>query len=446
MSERLREAVMGAEGTKRDVLAAVEAAMRGAEPRTLVRRRVKVMGGRMTAGKIDVDLDSFRRVVVVGGGKASGLMAVETERILGDRIDEGVVVVPDYQKGLPRLERISFVRSTHPLPSEKGARAVGRMLEVVERAVAGDLVVVLLSGGASAMMPAPPRGVTVEELKRTTDLLLRAGADIGETNCVRKHLSRVAGGRLAERAKGAEVVALVISDVVGDDLSVIASGPTVPDPTTFSDARGVLEDRGIWRRIPASVRGAISSGASGAEKETPKPGSPVFDRVTNLVIGSNADACAAAKASLESHGYGVLLRTGVTGEARAVGRELARLALSAAPRRWAAVWGGETTVTVRGKGVGGRNQEAALAAAVELRDSSRVAVAFVGTDGVDGPTRAAGAMADGTTFERGRRRGLDATEFLNENDSNTYFKALGGLVVTGPTGTNLNDVMIAARD
>ncbi|MDG6910503.1 MAG: DUF4147 domain-containing protein [Nitrososphaerota archaeon] len=444
MSKKLRSAVASGSGTREDVLEAVEAALRAADPRTLVRRGLTLRGGRLTAGSAKMDLDSFHRVVVVGGGKASGLMAVEAERILGDRIDEGTVVVPDYQKGLPRLERIRFVRSTHPLPSEKGARAAGRMLKVVEKAGPGDLVIVLLSGGGSAMMPAPPPGITVEELQTTTDLLLRAGAAIGETNCVRKHLSRLAGGRLAERASGAEVLALVISDVVGDDLSVIASGPTVPDPTTFSDARKILEDRKIWRRVPAPIRAMIMSGIAGALEETPKPGSRVFEKVTNAVIGSNADACAAAKASLESRGYGVVQRTKVTGEARAAGKELAGLALSEGGR-WAAVWGGETTVTVRGDGTGGRNQEAALAAAVELDGASQVVVAFVGTDGVDGPTTAAGATADGTTLERGRRRGLDAARFLKQNDSNTFFKALGDLVVTGPTGTNVNDVMIAAR-
>jgi glycerate 2-kinase len=445
MSVEIRKAVAGARGIRRDVLAAVEAALKAADPRSLVRRELKLRGSRLTARSVGVDLERFRRVVVVGGGKASGLMAVEAERILGDRIDEGVVVVPGYQKGLPHLKKVRFERSTHPLPSEKGARAVKKVLKVLEKVGAEDLVIVLLSGGCSAMMPAPPEGITVKELERTTNLLLKAGADIRETNCVRKHLSQIAGGRLVERARGAEVLALVISDVVGDDLGTIASGPTVPDPTTFADARAVLERRKIWRAVPAAVREAITTGVSGAAEETPKPGSRIFERVENLVIGSNADACAAARASLESRGYGVVLRTQVTGEARQVGRDLAGMALSGGASHWAAIWGGETTVTVKGRGTGGRNQEVALAAAVELRGSSRVVIASVGTDGVDGPTKAAGAMVDGTTIERGRLLGLDASRSLDDNDSNSYFRALGDLVVTGPTGTNVNDLMIAAR-
>ncbi|HKT21797.1 MAG TPA: DUF4147 domain-containing protein, partial [Nitrososphaerales archaeon] len=418
MSEKLRKMAAGAEGTRGDVLAAVEAALEAGDPRALVRGGLTRRGSILSARRARLDLDDYRRVVVVGGGKASGLMAVEAERILGDRIDGGVVIVPSYQKGLPRLAKIRFGRSTHPLPSEKGAKAVNLMLKVLEGVGSRDLVIALLSGGGSAMMPAPPAGVKVRDLEQTTELLLRAGANVEETNCVRKHLSRIAGGRLVEKSGGAKVLALVISDVVGDDLSTIASGPTVPDPTTFSDARRILAGRKIWRKVSASVRAAVMSGISGLAEETPKPGSRIFEEVENVVIGSNADACAAAKSSLESRGYRVVLRTRVTGEARMVGKELADLALSGRGRHWAAVWGGETTVTVRGMGKGGRNQEAALAAAFELRGSSQVVVAFVGTDGVDGPTSAAGATADGTSFMRGLGLGLDAAKFLRENDSN----------------------------
>lgn len=441
----LREAIASAKGARKDVLVAAKAALEAADPSTLVGMQLKVRGGTLSAGSTSLNLDAFRRVVVVGGGKASGLMAAEVERILGDRLDEGLVVVPAYQKALPRLRRIRFARSTHPLPSEAGAKAVKKMLRVVDEVGPGDLVVVLLSGGGSALMPAPAEGVTVKELGRTTELLLKSGADIQEANCVRKHLSLIAGGRLVGRSKGADVLTLVISDVVGDDLSSIASGPTVPDPTTYSDAERVLENRGIWRRVPASVRRTIEAGVSGAIEETPKPGDPVFERVRNVVIGSNSGACSAAKRSLEGRGYEVVLRTEVAGESRTVGRELATLALSQGARRWAAVWGGETTVTVRGKGVGGRNQEAALSAAIELKGSSGVVLIIFGTDGVDGPTNAAGAIADSTTYQRGKRVGLDAGQFLEKNDSYSFFKAIGDLVVTGPTGTNVNDVMIAAR-
>jgi glycerate 2-kinase len=434
-----------AHGIRKDVLLAAGAALKAANPSVLVRKNMKRQGSKLSTRGLRLDLDEYRRIIVVGGGKASGLMAVEAAKIIGDRLDGGFIIVPDYQKDLPRVGKVRFEKSTHPLPSEKGARAVRRMLRFVDGASRGDLVVVLVSGGGSALMPAPPKGVTVEDLRLTTDLLLKAGADIGETNCIRKHLSQIGGGRLAERVKGAEVLSLVISDVVGDDLSTIASGPTVPDPSTFADARKTLEERRIWTKVPASVRRAVLEGISRKAHETPKPGSRVFEKVNNLVIGSNADACAAAKVSLESRGYRVDLRMGVTGEARVVGRGLAALAASEVAIPWAAVWGGETTVSVKGKGVGGRNQEAALAAAIELRGSARVVLSFFGTDGVDGPTRAAGAVADGTTVERGMRRGLSAEEYLKDNDSHSFFKALGDLIVTGPTGTNVNDVMIAVK-
>ena len=444
MPETLSTAVAHADGIRRDVLAAAEAALLAAEPSALVRRKLKVQRNRLNVGGQSLDLDSFRRVVVVGGGKASALMAAAVERALGERIDDGLVIVPDYQRGLPRLRKVRFAKSTHPLPSGKGEGAVREMLRVLDGVGAGDLVVAVLSGGGSALMPYPLEGVSVKEMALTTDLLLKAGTDIRESNCVRKHLSRISGGRLVERANGADVLALLISDVVGDDLGSIASGPTTPDPTTFLDARRVLEDRGIWKKVPISVRRVIAAGVSGSVEETPKPGSRLFDRVNNLIVGSNADACSAAKRALESRGFRAALKTGVTGEARVVGRDLARLALSRRAHRWAVVWGGETTVTVAGKGVGGRNQEAALAAAIELEGSSGVALACFGTDGVDGPTDSAGAVVDGTTLGRGLRRGLDAAEFLRNSDSHTFFKALGDLIFTGPTGTNVNDVMIAA--
>ena len=355
-----------------------------------------------------------------------------------------MVIVPDYQHHLPRLKSVRIVRSTHPLPSEKGAKAVRKMLDLLQGAGSRDLVIVLVSGGGSALMPSPFRGVTVDELQLTTNLLLKAGADIGETNCVRKHLSEIAGGRLIEKMNGARVLTLLISDVVGDDVSSVASGPTVPDPTTFSDAKRILKARSIWERIPLSVRRTVQEGVEGIISETPKPGDRVFSRVANVILGSNDVATAAASQVLSNRGYRVTRASSVTGEARDVGKKLASLARAeSGSGRWAAVWGGETTVTVRGGGTGGRNQEVALAAAIELRGTSGITVVSFGTDGVDGPTRAAGAIADSTTFERARARGLDPLASLRDNDSHPFFRSLGDLVVTGPTGTNVNDVMIA---
>ncbi len=441
----LEAAIEKSKGIRRDALLAVKAALEAADPALLVRRAVMVHEGELEVNGVARRLADLRKIVVVGGGKASGLMAVELEHLLGRKLDRGVVVVPDYQTFLPKLEKIRFVASTHPLPSKKGVKGVRQMLGALRGVSEDDLVIALLSGGGSALMPAPLEGLTVEELDITTNLLLKSGAEIREMNCVRKHLSQIAGGRLVEKAGGAQVLGLIISDVVGDDLSSVASGPTVADPTTFAEAEGVLRARGVWGKIPSSVREVIASGTQGRVRETPKPGDPAFDRVTNALIGTNATATAAAKDSLQRLGYKVRAAGGVAGEAKDVGARLVRKAMSTPGRRIAVVWGGETTVTVRGDGIGGRNQELALAAAVGLKHARETAVVSFGTDGIDGSTAAAGAYADSTTVERALAMGLDSQRYLDDNDSNTFFKALGDLIMTGPTGTNVNDVMIAIR-
>jgi glycerate 2-kinase len=443
----LSRSIARSRGVRKAALMAVGGALAAVDPRVLVRTRVRRDGGEMTAGGRVYQLGGFRRIYVVGGGKASGLMAAEMERVLAGRIEDGVVVVPDYQRDLPRSKRVTFRKSTHPLPTKKGVEAVRAMLSVAERAREGDLVVCLLSGGGSALMPLPVEGVRVDELGETTQLLLNAGAKIGEINCVRKHLSQIAGGRLVQKVGGAEVLSLVVSDVVGDDLGSIASGPTVPDPTTFAMAREVLARHGIWSDAPASVRATIDRGIQGEIAETPKPGSPLFSKVNNVIVGSNETACAGARESLRRGGYKVpSFRVGVTGEARDVGRRLGRLALKkGSARPWAAVWGGETTVTVKGGGKGGRNQEVALAVAIALRDSRGTAALSVGTDGIDGPTGAAGAICDSATASRARALGLDPEESLDANDSNSFFRSMGDLLVTGPTGTNVSDLMILVK-
>lgn len=447
MSSELEVAIARAHGARKDALLAARAALGAADPRLLVGRALKLERSAIVAGVHRMDLDATRRILVVGGGKASGLMAVEVERILGDRIDVGAVIVPEAQRSLPRLKKVKFLPSTHPLPTEKGALAVKEMLGVLSQSRSRDLVICLISGGGSSLMPLPVEGVSMQDLAGTTKLLLNAGAEIGEINCVRKHLSQIMGGRLIERIGRAEVLSLIISDVVGDDLGSVASGPTVPDPTTFARAKEVLRRRRVWVAAPSAVRRMIQAGVDRRVSETPKPGSPLFAKVHNVLVGSNMVACAAAKAFLDGTGYRVpFVRGSITGEARKVGRRLALLARSEqGAEPWAAVWGGETTVTVKGQGVGGRNQEVALAAAIGLRGSSKATILSFGTDGIDGVTDAAGAIADSATFERAKRRGLDPGVSLENNDSHLFFKALGDLMVTGPTGTNVNDVMIALK-
>lgn len=433
-------------GNRRETLLAAQAALDASDPRALVGRALSLEGGSLVVGERRYHLREMGKVFVIGGGKCSGLMAAGLEEVLGDRIESGVVVVPDYQKDLPGLDRVKFVRSTHPLPTEAGVAAVRTMIEAVEGAKEGDFVICLISGGGSALMPLPVSGVGVSELNETTRLLLRSGAEIGEINCVRKHLSRIGGGRLAQTVKGADILSLIVSDVVGDDLGSVASGPTVADPTTFAMARAVLQRHGIWSAVPSSVRAVIEEGISGRAEETLKPENPTLARVTNVMVGSNGTACAAARAHLSRRGYDVVsFRVGVTGEANLVGQMMATQA-----RKWngdarAAVWGGETTVTVSGKGTGGRNQELALGAVEGLGETKEVALLSMGTDGIDGPTDAAGAVVDSETLARAKMRKLDPAKFLAANDSYRFFEALDGLVVTGPTGTNVNDLMVMVK-
>lgn len=348
----------------------------------------------------------------------------------------------------PSVAGVEWYRGAHPVPDETSVRGAIRAIAVAEEAGADDLYLVLLSGGASAMLAAPADGVTLEDKRRTVRTLLAAGASIGELNAVRKHLSAVKGGQLAASTRG-HVLTLAISDVVGDDPSTIGSGPTVPDPTTFGDALHVIQRYGGDTHFPAAVVARLSRGAAGAVAETPKPGAVFCERSQWRIIGSVRDALTAASESASALGYSVqLLETRTTGEARVAGASFARSALLKETRGPLCVLaGGETTVTVRGSGVGGRNQECALGIARVLDDAGIRAVGgSIGTDGVDGPTDAAGAIVDSTTVARAREHGLDMDAALADNDSFALLQALGDLVRTGPTGTNVGDIQIMLID
>jgi glycerate-2-kinase len=416
--------------------------IREVDPRRMVRRTVRLKANKLFVGGRAFNLEPVDRTIVIGGGKASAFMASAVEEILGSKITAGRVIVPEYQSPLPRLKRIEFLKSTHPLPSRKGVAAVKEMLKAVEALDERDLVLCLISGGGSSLMPLPAKGVSVSDKRRVTELLLRSGASIQEVNCVRKHLSAIKGGRLAEMLNPATVISLIVSDVVGDDLASVASGLTVPDDSTFSEAEGILRKSGLWGKSPAAVRSVLERGAAGKIPETPKPGSVVFEKVHNSLVGSNLLARRAASASLGKLGYSVSEIADVQGEAREFGASLARLAMRKRAMT-AIVAGGETVVSVRGKGKGGRNQEIALAASLEIADRKNVTVLSFSTDGVDGPTDAAGAIADETTTKRAVECGMLAERYLTDNDSYSFFKKLGDLVVTGPTGTNVNDVSLA---
>jgi glycerate 2-kinase len=426
---------------------AMAAALDAVEPAAAVERWLRRDGDILDVGGRRYRLSDFERIFVVGAGKAGAPMAAAVERVLGERLTAGLVTVKRGYAGPTRL--VTLREGGHPLPdaaSVAGGRAIEELLsETTER----DLVVCLLSGGGSALLTLPEAPVSLEDFQRLTELLLRAGATINELNAVRKHLDAVKGGGLARMAQPAEVVTLILSDVVGNPLDVIASGPTVPDTTTFADAWEVVERFGLVERLPASVASRLRAGLVGTVPETPKPGDAALARVQNVVIASNEQAAQAALRQAESDGlHALLLTTFLEGEAREVGRVVSALArgeaANATPlaRPACLILGGETTVTVRGDGRGGRNQELALAAAFPIQGLPEVLIASLATDGTDGPTDAAGAMVDGTTLARAGRAGLDARAALERNDAYPFFERLGDLLVTGPTNTNVNDLVL----
>ncbi len=432
---------------KRDATAIFLAGVEAVEPRQAVRASLRLGRGVVLAGGHRVPLARSGRVWVVGAGKAAAPMARAVEQFFGARVAGGLVVTK-YGHAEP-LRRVELREAGHPVPDAAGVAAASELAALLGQVRAEDLVVCVISGGGSALLPAPAEGIALAEKQEVTRLLLGCGATIGEINCVRKHLSVLKGGGLARLAQPATLLTLVLSDVVGDPLDVIASGPTVPDPTTFAEAQAILARFGIADRVPASVAARLAAGARGQLPETPKAGDPAFARAVNVMVGSNALSVAASAREARRRGYRTLvLSTTVTGEARevaavqaAVARELAG---SGHPlRRPACVLsGGETTVTLSGSGKGGRNQELALAAALGIDGLERTAILSAGTDGNDGPTDAAGAFVDGATVTRARAAGLDPRAALDGHDAYPFFQALGDLVITGPTRTNVMDLCL----
>jgi len=429
-------------------LEAVEAALAAVEPGGLITSKVRVVGGQLVVKNMKFELARFRRVLVIGGGKAAGPMARAIESVLGDRITAGVVNVPDSNMGDgagPGTIRLHS--ATHPLPSKAGLEGVEQMLDLVGVPAKDDLVICLVSGGGSSLLPMPRDGVSLADKVEVTRILLRAGATIQELNVVRKHLSALKGGWLAERLYPSVVLSLVISDVVGNRLDSIASGPLYPDSSTFPDAVHVLKKYKVWDGIPGSVAALLRKGVDGKIPETPKPGSRFFRNVSNVIVGSNDDASNAAVRHLRSRGQRPrLLTTSLEGEARFAGMFFGSVLLYAGTKRRpsSCVIGGETTVTVSGDGRGGRNQEFALGAAMKIDGNHGVAMVALGTDGLDGSTDAAGAVIDGSTIRRAESLGLSPEEILRQNDAFRFFGGLGDLVMTGPTGTNVNDIAVAA--
>lgn len=430
-----------------DAKSIFRAGLKAVDAANAVRRHVRLENGILTIGDKSYDLNGFGGVFIIGAGKASAEMARPLEEILGDQLVSGFINVK-YGHGRP-LRRIEVNEAGHPVPDEAGLRGAEKVKETLGLTGEQDLVIFLLSGGGSALLPSPAPGLTLEDKRRLTQTLLESGANIQEINAIRKHVSAVKGGQLARLAYPSTLVSLILSDVIGDRLDSIASGPTVPDPTTFTDCLLVLDKYGISGSIPPAVLDHLKRGTRGEAEETPKPGDPVFARTQDLIIGSNIQALLAAEERAKSLGYNCLvLSSSIEGETREIAGMHAALAreilASGHPvnRPACLISGGETTVTIRGRGLGGRNQEFALAAAMAIDGLPDVVVLSGGTDGTDGPTDAAGAIADGSTVARARALDLEAADYLRENDSYHYFEPLGDLLMTGPTLTNVMDLRL----
>jgi len=424
-----------------------QAALDAVDPTSGIERHVRREADDLLVAGHRYPLEDYERVFVIGGGKAAVSMMAAIAEILNERLDQGVLVTkyghaggvgPSSSTVDPSADNVQIIEAGHPVPDDNSVRGAEAVADLAKRATAQDLVICLISGGGSALLTLPVPSLTLNDLQELTDALLRSGATIDELNAVRKHCSRIKGGNLAKLAAPADVITLILSDVVGDPLDVIASGPTVPDTTTVADAREVLARYSIGR----------DDESFSSLQETPKPGDTIFEHVQHVLIGSNRQAAKAAVTKARQLGFdALLLSTYVEGEAREVAKVAAGLAKGM--HRYGdplsppacLVWGGETTVTVRGEGKGGRNQELALAAALAVEGWSQMLIMALATDGTDGPTDAAGAVVTGDTIERARELGLDPWAALKSNDSYHFFETLGDLIVTGPTGTNVNDLL-----
>lgn len=391
---------------------------------------------------------NHRNIIVIGAGKAGQPMAEAVYQSFQEKIAAGIVIVKDgYTKTSLLPSQIKVVEASHPLPDQRGVAATQDIIDLLKKANKEDLVICVISGGGSALLSSPVPGITLQDMQALTEQLLASGASIQEFNTLRKHLDQVKGGQLARIASPARVVSLILSDVVGDPLDIIASGPTVPDPSTYQDAIEILEKYRIFNQIPERIRNHLILGKQAQIKETPKPGEEVFNNVKNIIVGSNQTAAQAALNQAELEGFNCFCLTNyLQGEARQAGVFLSSILRQIAlhdqpiPRPACVIAGGETTVILKGNGMGGRNQELALASVIELNGLENIALITLATDGGDGPSDAAGAVVTGETSQRAKNKQLNPSDFLANNDSYNFFLPLGDLIRIGPTMTNVNDL------
>ncbi|MGA2318462.1 MAG: glycerate kinase [Thermodesulfobacteriota bacterium] len=431
-------------------------ALSAVDPSKILKDRIRIEKDRLWIrieenSEKNFDLNTFHKIFLVGTGKASNSMAKAVEEIFGDRMTKGVVTTK-YGHLLP-LKKTEIIEAGHPIPDQKGYEGAKKIQGLLKKSGPKDLVIFILSGGGSALLPFPADGIELKEKQEMTQLLLDCGADIKEINTIRKHISRMKGGWLTRWAYPSTVIGFILSDVVGDQLDVIGSGPTVPDPSTFEEAWEILKKYDLLNEIAPSIQKHLILGKEGKVEETPKPGDVVFERVYNSLIGSNILALRAAEKEATSLGLNTLiLSSSIEGETREASRfhtAIAKEVISSGnpiPKPACILSGGETTVTIKGKGLGGRNQEFALAGALEISGIEKVVLLSGGTDGTDGPTDASGAMVDHTTVHRAKSMGLDPKAHLENNDAYPFFQKLGDLLITGPTHTNVMDVRILLVD
>jgi len=424
-----------------------QAGLQAVAPGAAIKKFCRLDNDTLSVDGQQYDLDSFSTILVVGAGKAGASMARAIEEILGDRITEGLITVK--YDHLEKLKKIKIQEAGHPVPDQNGLDGAQAIYQLAASADENTLVLCLISGGGSALLPLPVAGVTLEDKQKTTRALLACGATIHEINSIRKHLSVIKGGGLARAVYPATLITLILSDVVGDDLDSIASGPCVPDSKTFFDCKAILIKYAIENEIPASVLNHIKAGIAGDVVETPKSGHNFFDKTQNVIVASNFNALLKAKEKADELGYNTLLLSSmIEGETRdvaanhiAIAREIQ---FHGHPLQQPAclLSGGETTVRIQGTGKGGRSQEFVLAAAIKMDDMENITVLCAGTDGSDGPTDAAGALADETTVQRAQALLLNSQEYLDNNDSYHFFDKLGDLYKIGPTNTNVMDLRI----
>lgn len=434
-------------GIRRNILKVIWQSLLSVHPENTIKKHLKLLYNSLIIDKNKVNLDIYENIYIIGAGKASAHMAKAVENIFMKRITKGLICVK-YGHSV-RLHNILVVEAGHPVPDNNSYLAAKRTLELIKECDQKDLIICLMSGGASAIWALPYAKIPFEDKKSCYEILLKSGADIHEFNTVRKHISRIKGGLLAQTAYPARLITLAISDVIGNKFTSIGSGPSVGDPTTFQDTMDVFKKYNLTQKIPKSVLKHVLAGVKGDIKETPKPNDRIFNGNIESIVTSNKEFLDITKQTGEYLGYSVkIVSTELTGEARDVGKQIVekarqfKSAKKPGSKPMMLLFGGETTVTLKGNGKGGRNQELALSAALEMVNLEGVLIASFGTDGNDGSTDAAGAFADNKTVLKGKKRQLDAKDFLDCNNSYEYFSKIEDLIISGPTGTNIMDVQI----